>query len=157
MARFHHVLVPIDFEESSEDALEAAVELALTFHARLTLVHAWDVPSSAYAAMTYISADVWTAIEQGAKARLASALATVQKRLPSARATLLKGPTASEILAAADRSKADLIVMGTHGRRGISHLLLGSVAEKVVRLSPVPVLTVRGKNRGESMQEGVAS
>ena len=150
MTRFRQILVPVDFEAPSQAALEVAVDLALTFDAKLTLIHAWEVPAAAYAAMTYVPADFWTAIEQAATEQLKSTLENVRKRLPRAESILAKGSPAQEILAAADRTKGDLIVMGTHGRRGMSHVLLGSVAEKIVRLSPVPVLTIRGKEREQA-------
>jgi nucleotide-binding universal stress UspA family protein len=67
----------------------------------------------------------------------------VQQKLPQAKAILRSGVPWREILSAVEDVAADLVVMGTHGRRGVSHALLGSVAEKIVRLSPVPVLTVR--------------
>jgi nucleotide-binding universal stress UspA family protein len=153
MTRFHQILVPVDFEAPSQEALEAAVDLALTFDAQLTLVHAWEVPTAAYTAMMYVPADFWTAIEQAATAQLKSTVEQVRTRLPRAESILAKGPPAQAILAAADRTKADLIVMGTHGRRGMSHVLLGSVAEKIVRLSPVPVLTMRGKDRESAQRE----
>ncbi len=150
MTRFRQILVPVDFEGPSQEALEVAVDLALTFDAKLALIHAWEVPVAAYAAMTYVPADLWTAIEQAATEQLKSTLEHVRKRLPRAESILVKGPPAHEILATADRTKADLIVMGTHGRRGMSHVLLGSVAEKIVRLSQVPVLTIRGKDRDQA-------
>ena len=150
MTRFRQILVPVDFEGPAQEALEVAVDVALAFDAKLTLIHAWEVPAAAYAAMTYVPADFWTAIEQAATEQLKSTLEQVQKRLPRAESILAKGAPAHEIIAAADRTKADLIVMGTHGRRGMSHVLLGSVAEKIVRLSPVPVLTIRGKDREQA-------
>ena len=146
MIRFRHILVPVDFEAPSQEALEVAVDLALAFDAKLTLIHAWEVPAAAYTPMEYVPADFWTAIEQAATEQLKSTVEQVRKRLPRAESILAKGPPVHEvILTGAARTKADLIVMGTHGRRGLSHALLGSVAEKVVRLSPVPVLTIRGK------------
>jgi nucleotide-binding universal stress UspA family protein len=150
VTRFRQILVPVDFEGPSQEALEVAVDLALTFDAKLTVIHAWEVPVAAYAAMRYVPPDVWTAIEQAATAQLKSTVEHVHKRLPRAESILAKGPAAHEIVAAAARIKADLIVMGTHGRRGMSHVLLGSVAEKIVRLSPVPVLTIRSKDRGQA-------
>lgn len=150
MTRFRQILVPVDLEGPPQEALEVAVDLALTFDAKLTLIHAWEVPVAAYAATTYVPADFWTAIEQAATEQLKSTVEYVRKRLPRAESILAKGPPAHEILAAADRTKANLIVMGTHGRRGMSHVLLGSVAERVVRLSPVPVLTIRGKDREQA-------
>ena len=145
MTRFHHVLVPVDFEESSREALEVAMDLALTFEARLTIVHAWEISPYVYAGLSYVPIDLWTPIERAAKQQLETTLALVRKRVPRAEAILAKGPAAAEVLAAIEQSKADLVVMGTHGRHGVSRMLLGSVAEKIVRASPVPVLTIRGK------------
>src|ERR1035438_5606195 len=179
MIRFKHILVPVDFEQSSRDALDVAVDLALTFDSKLTLLHSWESVAYAYATLPYVSADLSIAIEQPAKdqletlrARAAERVprvevtltlrppavasdqapkdqpeplrARVAERLPRVEVTLTRGPPAFDIVAVAERLKADLIVMGTHGRRGMSHVLLGSVAEKVVRCSPIPVLTIRG-------------
>lgn len=69
---------------------------------------------------------------------------SMRDRFPEAKSVLRRGRPWEEILAAAADVEADLIVIGTHGRRGLSRALLGSVAEKVVRVSPVPVMTVRG-------------
>jgi nucleotide-binding universal stress UspA family protein len=147
MIRFGHILVPVDFEAPSLEALEVAVDLALTFDAKLTIIHAWVGPGAAYSATIYVPAAFWTAIEDAASEQLKGTVEGVRKRLPRAESILGKGPPFQEILAAAARTKADLIVMGTHGRRGMSHALLGSIAEKIVRSSPVPVLTIRGKDR----------
>ena len=148
MIPFHRILVAVDFGKASQEALEVAIELAVANDANLTLVHTWEIPTYAYAGMAYLPTDVWSAIEQAAKDQLASTLALVQKRVPKAVSVFAGGEASQEILNAAERTSADLIVMGTHGRRGVSRVLLGSVAEKVVRLSPVPVLTVRGKAGG---------
>jgi nucleotide-binding universal stress UspA family protein len=145
MTRFNHILVPVDFELPSQEALEVAIELAIVFDARLTLMHAWDIPVFAYAGSnSFMTADMWTPIARAATEQLASALVVLRKRLPRAESVLAQGAPAVETLAVANRVKADIIVMGTHGRRGLERVLLGSVAERVVRSSPVPVLTVRG-------------
>jgi nucleotide-binding universal stress UspA family protein len=145
MTRFHHVLVPVDFEDPSHETLEVAIALALTFDARLTVLHAWDLPVYSYAGLSYLPPDVATVVEEAAEKSLTSAMALATSRVPKAESVLVRGPAAVEILEAAGRLKADLIVMGTHGRRGVSRMLLGSVAEKVVRSSLVPVLTIRMK------------
>jgi nucleotide-binding universal stress UspA family protein len=145
MTRFQHILVPIDSEEPHQEPLDVAVDLAIAFDAKLTLVHAWEMPLYSSGGVSFLSPDVSLAIEQAARTRLAHTRELVVARLPRAEAILLNGPAASEILDAAERLKVDLIVMGTHGRRGVSRVLLGSVAEKIVRSSPVPVLTVRVK------------
>ena len=151
MTRFHHILVPVDFELPSQEALEVAVDFALAFDARLTLMHAWDIPTFAYAGSnSFMTADMWTPIAGAAAEQLASTLAVLRKRLPRAESVLAQGAPAVETLAVADRVKADLIVMGTHGRQGLDRMLLGSVAERVVRSSPVPVLTIRGKGHAQA-------
>jgi nucleotide-binding universal stress UspA family protein len=147
MSHFRHILVPLDFEDPSQEALEVALALALTFDAKLTVIHAWDLPVYSYAGLSYLPPDVATVVEEAAERSLASAMALATRRLPGAASVLVRGAAAVEILDAAGRLKADLIVMGTHGRRGVSRMLLGSVAEKVVRSSPVPVLTIRVKQR----------
>lgn len=149
MIRFRQILVPVDFEAPSLEALEVAVDLALTLDAKLTILHAWVVPPAAYSATIYIPAAYWAAIEDAANEQLKAVVDGVRKRLPRAEAILAKGPPSVEILAAVDQTKADLIVMGTHGRRGMTHVLLGSIAERIVRLSPIPVLTIRSKDRGQ--------
>jgi nucleotide-binding universal stress UspA family protein len=149
MARFNHILVPVDFEDSSQEALNEAIELALASDAKLTLVHSWETPY-AYAGMLYVPVDLWTPVEQAAREQLESTLAGARKRLPRAEAILAKGPAAAEVLAVASRVKADLIVMGTHGRHGVGRVFLGSVAERVVRSSTVPVLTIRAKQPGQA-------
>jgi len=146
MTRFNHILVPVDFELPSQEALEVAVDLALAFDAKLTLMHAWDMPIFAYAGSnSFMTPDMWTPIERAATEQLASTLTVLRKRLPRAESVLSRGAPAVETLAVAHRENADIIVMGTHGRRGLDRVLLGSVAERVVRSSPVPVLTIRGK------------
>ena len=147
MSRFHHILVPLDFEDPSQEALDVALALALTFDAKLTVLHAWDLPVYSYAGLSYLPPDVATVVEEAAETSLASAMGLVIKRLPRAESVLVRGAAAVEILDATGRLKVDLIVMGTHGRRGVSRMVLGSVAEKVVRSSPVPVLTIRVKQR----------
>jgi nucleotide-binding universal stress UspA family protein len=142
--RFGHILVPVDFESPSQRALEVAIDFALTFDSKLTVFHAWDTPQYVYAGMPYVAPEVWVGLEQAARSQLQGTLADVRKRVPRAESVLVRGPAAFEVLAEIERSKVDLIVMGTHGRRGVSRLILGSVAEKVVRGSSVPVLTVRG-------------
>lgn len=144
MTSFRHILVPVDFEPPSKRALEVAIDFAAKFESRLTVFHAWDTPPYVYAGLPYISANVWSAMEEAAKQQLDATLTEARERLPRAQAVLARGPAAFEILAEIDRAKVDLVVLGTHGRRGLNRVLLGSVAERVVRGSSVPVLTVRG-------------
>lgn len=143
--QFEHLLVPIDFGECSQRALDAAMELAGRFGARLTLVHVYEVPSYVYGGMTYATTDLASPIADIAREQLEKTLRQVQTRIPSATAVLRRGPPAEEILSAIEDVHPSLVVMGTHGRKGMRHVLLGSVAERVVRLSRVPVLTMRDR------------
>jgi nucleotide-binding universal stress UspA family protein len=144
MRAFKHILVAIDFSECSKSALDLAVDLAETLDADLTLVHAWEVPTWAYSGLQYPAFDIFTTVEQAARRELDLLLADTQKRLPRTKAVLRRGNGAQEIVATAAAVSADLVVTGTHGRTGAKHLFLGSVAERVVRTSPIPVLTVHG-------------
>ncbi|HEY3820113.1 MAG TPA: universal stress protein [Polyangiaceae bacterium] len=142
--QFKQLLVPIDFGEPSQCALEAAIELARRFDGQLTLVHVYEIPSYVYGGMTYSTADLLGPIREAASESLDKALREVQQKLPTARAILRQGSPAVEVLGVIDEARPDLVVIGTHGRKGVRHALLGSVAEKVVRLSAVPVLTMHG-------------
>ena len=93
--------------------------------------------------MVFSAVDLLTSVEEAAKQQFEAALVALRKQRPGATGILRNGVPWQEILAAIDETHADLVVMGTHGRRGIAHALLGSVAEKTVRMSTVPVLTIR--------------
>jgi nucleotide-binding universal stress UspA family protein len=143
MQTFKHILVATDFSSSSERALDLGIQLAASFDAKLTLLHVWEIPVYPYMEFVLSSAELVATVERAAEQSLASVLREAHKRLPSARSMLKMGTAWEQILAAAKDEGADLIVMGTHGRRGLSHAVMGSVAEKVVRLASVPVLTAR--------------
>lgn len=146
--KLKRILVPVDYSACSAGALQVAATLAVELAAALEVVHVWDRPS-------YVSNVVMTTtepvsgkslirlIEQNAQNDLNEFLASVKLRsgvVSSSR--LLSGDPASSLLQTLQEGDYDLVVMGTHGRTGLSHLLLGSVAEKLVRMSRVSVLTV---------------
>jgi nucleotide-binding universal stress UspA family protein len=149
---FQRILVPVDYSEHCLSALAVAAELAERFGGKLDIVHVWDRP-------TYISDAVLVGHGQGqrplgemirenAERDMQGFLAKVT--LPeSVRGAqrLVSGDPASALLKEIESQKYDLVVMSTHGRSGFAHLLLGSVTEKIVRHSPVPVLTVPGKRQ----------
>jgi nucleotide-binding universal stress UspA family protein len=141
MQIFKHILVPTDFDKASAAALELAVSMAKTFDAKLTLLHVWELPIYPYMDFM-LNSDVISEVEDAAVKGLARALDELQKRVPMAQSKLKTGVPWESVLAAIPELGADLVVMGTHGRHGLSRLTLGSVAERVVRLAPVPVLTV---------------
>ena len=139
MKTFEHILVPTDFSDPSKRALDMAIELAQKSKARLTLLHVWNLPYAGYAEALAWPIDE---MEAGARTALEELRVSVAARLPGVEAMLEMGREWQTILEVAKAKGVDLIVMGTHGRHGLPRFFLGSVAEKIVRLSPVPVLTV---------------
>ena len=139
--KISHILVPTDFAAASASALEVGVQMARAFDAKLTLLHVWELPIYPYMDFM-LNSEIIAEVEDAASKGLAKLLAELQQKLPAARSQLKTGLPWQGILEAIDQLEVDLVVMGTHGRQGLSHLTLGSVAEKVVRLSKAPVLTV---------------
>jgi len=146
MVEFKRILVATDFAESSEQAVTVAVDLAERFGASLTLFHVYEVPEYVYFNDVPARIEGWVGpIRDAASGRLEESLAKLRVKLPGATSLLSQGKPADEILRAIGEIHPDLVIMGTHGRQGLSHVFLGSVAEKVVRMSSAPVLTVRGE------------
>jgi nucleotide-binding universal stress UspA family protein len=141
---FRHVLAPIDFDDTSGRALEAATDLAQTFGASLTILHTVEVPAYAYGNFCagLPSPDVLGVLEVSARRALDEKFRTVRARVPASKAVLTVGVPWRDILSAIAREGADVVVIGTQRQRWLEHALLGSVAEKVVRTSPVPVLSI---------------
>jgi nucleotide-binding universal stress UspA family protein len=142
MKPIQHILVATDFGESSKAAVETGVFMAKKLGAILTLFHAYEIPIYGMDGVYPAAVDFLTPIREDAEKTLATTLAEVRKSMPDARSVLCFGSPWQGILNTVEELHVDLVVMGTHGRRGVAHALLGSVAEKTVRLSPVPVLTV---------------
>ena len=143
---FTRILVPTDFSESSDAALTYAKALAERFGAVLHLVHVFDDPIMAggFGAEGYLAEapDLAETMRHEAEERLAVRLTESERSRLRATSAMLSGPTAHTIVDTARDRGFDLIVMGTHGRTGLAHALMGSVAERVVRTAPCPVLTV---------------
>lgn len=146
MATFKRILAATDFGDASRRAIELATALAGECGADLTLLHVCEVHG--YSQTGPIPYDLLTPVAEQAQARLDELLGAVRETCPRARSRVKVGVAWEQILAVAAELRADLVVMGTHGRRGLSHALVGSVAEHVVRLSPVAVLTVRARGAG---------
>lgn len=142
MAVFEHVLVATDFSEASGRGLEVAVSIARESGADLHVVHVFEIP--AYGDFT-APFDVLAPLSENAKARLDELVSSLRDVCPGVKGVLKVGVAWEQILAAAAEVGADLVVLGTHGRRGMAHAIMGSVAERVVRLSEVPVLSVRSR------------
>ena len=141
-----NILVPVDFSETSDRALEYAQTLAQPFGARVHVLHvipdphsqAWSIEATGMSLGSLM--ETW---ESDAQQRLDG---LDLGDLGGQRVTKVGQPH-TEIIRYAGSQNADLIVIGTHGRGGIEHMLLGSVAEKVVRTAPCPVVTVRQQSR----------
>jgi len=143
MKTIKHILTATDFTAPSESAVQVASELATTFKASLTILYVFEYARGLYSNTALYSGELIEPVLEDAESRLSELMSSISKEIPEATARIRQGNPYEEILAAARESEVDLIVMGTHGRTGLSRAVLGSVAEKVVRLSPVPVLTVR--------------
>jgi nucleotide-binding universal stress UspA family protein len=156
MTPFKHILVPTDFGEAAARALDFAIELASKFEAKLTLLHASWLPPLAYAA--YAEGLYWPTDEmaRGAQKELDAVLSKTKERYPGAEGAIVTGEPWQMILEVAKDRSADLIVMGTHGRRGLSRVFLGSVAERIVRLSPIPVLTISAAGEQQAKEKAFA-
>jgi nucleotide-binding universal stress UspA family protein len=143
MADFKRILVPTDFSQSSVEALDVAVDIAARYGASITLYHVCELPIYSYPGVPMSAFDSLTPIQDAARRQLDEVTADLKARSPGAEGVLEVGLPWQRILGAVEAYKADLVVMGTHGRRGLTHAFMGSVAERIVRECPVPVLTVR--------------
>jgi nucleotide-binding universal stress UspA family protein len=141
---FKHILVPVDFSDPSKQALEWACELARRYGADLTLLNVYPVPGYVLPD-GFVTAGPEILGEVEAKTRESlqewAAIAASQDVTQTTIATAL-GQSSSEIVRWAAEHKADLIVMGSHGRAGLALMLLGSTTDKVVRQAHCPVLVV---------------
>ncbi len=146
---YARILVPVDGSAASVRGIEEAIKLAKALGSRLRLLHIVDeliINYSVVGGPGLYSGDMLTSLRESGKKTLADADALVRRSGLEPESVLLEtigGPSARLIVAQATEWPADLIVMGTHGRRGIRRLALGSDAEQVLRASPAPVLLVR--------------
>jgi nucleotide-binding universal stress UspA family protein len=144
MALFQRILVPVDGSETATKALDTAIGLARAMDAQIRVMHAVD--ELMYLTGYEYSGDLLAAARAAAQQLLDDAQARTKAAGVACDAQLIDdlGPRLGESVARVAREwKADLIVLGTHGRRGFNRLLLGSGAEQVIRLAPVPVMVVR--------------
>ena len=136
----HHFLVPIDFSPDADYALEYAMGLARILQAKLTLLHVIEPLIGSVEAMP-------STFLQDLEDKITEAMLPYHERVTAAGLacdyTIVPGVPFQVIIDTARTAHIDLIIMGTHGRTGLRHVLLGSVAERVIRLAPCPVLVVR--------------
>ena len=139
------VLFPTDFSNGARAAMDYALSLAKDYNARLVLLYViqdisiaeWYIPSSISAT------DLVEDMQKSAGKEMEKWGAEAAAKVKDVEKMVVRGVPFVEIIRTAKEKKADMIVIGTHGRTGIDHMLFGSTAEKVVRKSPCPVLTVR--------------
>jgi len=155
MLPFRRILITTDFSETSLQALPVAVEIASHFDAELLLVHVlpvdtptpWDIPPYADFGLASLPLPEYEAqVRQEVERRLA-VVAAKQVHGVKVRSLVGRGDAAAEVNRLATAEMADLIVLATHGWTGWRHLVFGSVAEKVLREAPCPVLSVRSPAR----------
>jgi len=146
MIALKDILVATDFGEPADAALTYGQELARTYGATLHVLHVVDDVYLRLGGDAYVAVlpDLQRDAELAAQARLDAMLVDNDPHpLPVKKVTLTSAAPATAIVEYAKSSGIDLIVVGTHGRRAVAHLLMGSVAERIVRTAPCPVLTVR--------------
>ena len=136
------ILCAVDLSDGSRDALELAVDLAKRIDAELTLVHVFEKPPPVVGLP--LPADLYDRTSREVEEELAAWRARAEQRTGMRIGTVLaRGDATEEVLRIADDGKYDLVVTGTHGRSGLKRAIMGSVADKIVRRAPCPVLVAR--------------
>ena len=139
------ILVPIDFSDSARNIIEWAAHLASGSECKLVLFHAYHLPVEFQQLDgAYLPPDFWANVKSESQASLARHEAELRESGHTVESVVREGYAATAIVDEAIELGADLIVIGTHGLSGLKHMLLGSVAERVVQKAPCPVLTVKG-------------
>ena len=143
--QFRHILAPTDFSEYSKQAVASALELAKKFGAKLTILHVIELPP--YPVEGYVppslSATFMDDLERQATTDLAQLAPEAEAANVEVARVIAVGTPYRKIIDTAEAEQVDLIVMATAGRTGFSHLVMGSIAERVVRTASCPVLTIR--------------
>ena len=144
---FKTILFATDFSEGSDFAFKAALSMAGKYDSKLIVIHVINEPVDLRGFyVPHISFDkLEEEIEQGAEKLMEKFCRTHMQDFNNFETCVLPGIPYDEIIKKAESLNADLIVMGTHGRTGLDHVLFGSTAEKMVRKSPIPVMTIRIK------------
>ncbi|MEE9608134.1 MAG: universal stress protein [Myxococcota bacterium] len=144
------ILVPVDFSDHSAAVIEWAAHLAVEHGSRIVLLHAYHLPVEFQQLEgAYLPPDFWSNVKAEAEQSLGRFAAKLKKRGLKVEAVVREGYAATAIVDEAASQGADLIVIGTHGLSGLKHLLLGSIAERVVQKADCPVLTVKTRLKEE--------
>ena len=144
----HTILVPVDFSDQARAVVEWAAHLASEHKSKLVLFHAYHLPVEFQQLEgAYLPPDFWANVKAEAQESLARYESELQESGCAVESVTREGYAATAIVDEANERGADLIVIGTHGLSGLQHMLLGSVAERVVQKAPCPVLTVKTSRR----------
>jgi nucleotide-binding universal stress UspA family protein len=144
MIEVSHILVPVDFSDSTERVVEWAAHLAEEHKSRLTLLHAYHLPVEFQQLEgAALPADFWASVRKEAEVNLEKLAKPLRASGLETATAACDGYAATVIIDEAANREVDLVVIGTHGLSGLKHLLLGSIAERVVQKAPCPVLTVK--------------
>jgi len=138
------ILVPVDFSDHTPALLDWSTHLAEEHGSGIVLIHAYHLPVEFQQLEgAYLPPDFWTSVKTEAQEQLGRLAESVRARNIEVETVVCEGYAATVIIEEAERRDIDLIVIGTHGLSGLKHLLLGSIAERVVQKAPCPVLTVK--------------
>jgi len=144
MTRFETILVPVDFSDHSKEALDTAIQIAHLFGSTIHLLHCYHIQTAGISPYGIVlPSGYYAEIRDAADKHLNDWYEMVSNEGLQSEAILSADSPSLAINLAAEEVEADLIVMGTRGLSGLKHAVLGSVAERVVRLAPCPVLTVK--------------
>ena len=160
MAGIKKILVPTDFSDASKESLRYACTLADALHASLHIIHVNQNPYVSGGVLEFYSLpqDFFQEIERATARDLEALLTAEEKTKYGAVVVRRTGAAAHEILDYLhEQGDIDLVVMATHGRGGAARLMMGSVADKVVRAAPCPVLTIRRAGEGAKISPGRAA
>ncbi len=152
MKFIYKILVPTDFSDLSLAAMEYATSFSKIYEARIYFIHVVEEPSAfAFHTVEFNSETALRDVEESAMAELKRFLGTKLPEMRGIVPVIRRGDVCREIVQYAEGEEFDVIIMATHGHTGLAHMLMGSTAEKVVRHSKVPVMTVKP----ESMHYGI--
>jgi nucleotide-binding universal stress UspA family protein len=148
MSRIRRIMYATDFSRASQAAFAKALEITRSNRAELTVIHVFTLIPPFAVEGAYVSPKTWGAMEASARAgaqkQLDALVARAERAGLRARSLIVVGNPYEQIVRAARLKRADMLVIGTHGRTGLGKFLLGSVAERVLSMAGCPVLTVRG-------------
>jgi nucleotide-binding universal stress UspA family protein len=158
MSAINRILVPTDFSKPSKAALDYACTLADSVGASLCILHVFEpCPVHPHVESCSLPADYLKRVAEDARIALEGLLGAEDQQRLNARFVLLSGPVAPTILNyLREDVSIDLIVMATHGRGGVARLMMGSVADRIVRAAPCPVLTIRASEATEAHADRAA-